>query len=91
VLCRAIVVICDTLDYLVALQLDVKYLAKGCHSSARQPSKLAVEVVRINSMLEHLHSVDEDHRYVVTVSIAKRRIVIDVDFFQHELPLATGV
>ena len=41
-------------------------------------------------MLEHLHSVDEDHRNIVAVAIAKRRIIIDVDFFQHEMALTTG-
>lgn len=33
-------------------------------SRSRQPPKLTLEFGWIDSVLEHLHSVDEDHRYV---------------------------
>ena len=41
-------------------------------------------------MLEDFHSVYEDHRYVITVLLAKERVVVDIDLFQDELAVATG-
>ena len=39
-------------------------------------------------MLENLYPIDEDHRHVVAVSLAKRRVFIDVDLFQREVRIA---
>lgn len=40
-------------------------------------------------MLKDLHSVDEDYRNVITVPLAKQRVVVDVDFRQYELAFTT--
>src|SRR6185369_8120964 len=55
----------------------------------RQSSQLSFEFPRIHSVLERLHSVDEDHRNVIPVLLAKQRVVVDVDLFQDKLTFAT--
>src|SRR6266478_2298805 len=60
-------------------------LVRRCASTIlSHPSQLSLEFLGINPVLEHFCSVDEDHRNVVAVSLAKQRVVVDVDFFQYE-------
>ena len=57
--------------------------------ASTEPSQLSFEFPGINSVLEDFHSVDKDHWDVITVSLAKQRVVVDVDLFQNEFAFAT--
>ena len=57
--------------------------------ASTESSQLSFEFPGINSVLEDFHSVDEDHRNVITVLLAKQRVVVDVDLSQNELAFAT--
>ena len=59
-------------------------------SSPRHPTKLSLELGRLHTVLEHLDSVDEDNRDVITVSLTERRVFVDVHLFQYELAVTTG-
>ena|SRR5215510_2564989 len=52
--------------------------------------KLPPEFIGLNPVLEHLNSVDEDNRHFPAVTLAKRRVQVNVDLLQREISIAVG-
>jgi hypothetical protein len=44
--------------------------------------KLTLELGCFDSVLEHLHPVDKDHRDVITISVSKLAVLVDVNLHQ---------
>lgn len=51
-------------------------------------AELALELARVNPVLECFYAIDEYDRYVVEVLVAQIRVEVYVDFFESEFSVA---